>query len=190
MGRMLVSKYVSEDRDKNRRVARACNIATYIKENFAKLEGSSIAPKAIRKSIRFKIDPTSRYVADNRTKKEIEGDNRAHGDAWGKSGLKLSTVGTNGSKKIEFSLPNLKRSVSYLLGQGPKVGALELKTDKVDSNCLEETNDLIDRAMKIPTEKLKEWERIFVLSLNKKWRKKGLSDKQKARLKLVLLDRS
>jgi hypothetical protein len=184
---MLVSKYISEKLDEKRRIARACNIATYIKENYAKLEGESISAKEIRKQIRFKLDPALRFAVDSRSEEEINGDHRAHGDAWGKSGLKLSFVNQNGVKKIEFSLPNLKLCASYLLGKGPKVGAIKLKAS-AKNNIVDDK--LISQAVKVDVDKLTDWEKVFVRSLDEKWRGRGLSNRQRNRLVKIIKERS
>lgn len=174
--RLLVSGYVSEDRDEDRRTARACNIAKWFIDNFSSNAGKRINIKDLRRNIPDKVkdsglDPT--------------GDLKAHGDAV--NTLNLGRLTKKGKTMVDFSLPNLKRCTSWILGQGQKVGAVQLIRE---NDQRDEDNALIDLGMEIPADKLTEWERIFIHSLNKKWREKGLSDKQKARLKLVIRDRA
>ena len=115
---MLVSKFVSEIRSDKRRVARACNIAKWITENYSKYAGLFISVEQLRSSI----------SSDHKdTTLDPLGDRRAHGDALYELGVSRKTV--DGVTYVDISLPNLKRCASFLLGQGRRVGALSLVRD-------------------------------------------------------------
>jgi hypothetical protein len=174
---MLVSEYVSEDREKDRRVARACNIAKWFIDHFK--PGQRVSTKALRDQI-----PAS--VKDGSL--EANGDLKAHGNAV--RALNLGMLNRNGETLIDFSLPNLKRCTSWILGEGQKVGAVKLIRDEVSQEQTREDNELIDLAMEIPTASFTEWERIFVFSLSKKWRGRQLSTKQRNRLLKIIEERS
>jgi hypothetical protein len=175
--RMLVSEYVSENREKDRQIARACNIAKWMLDNFRL--GERVSAKDIRNNIPQQVKDTTL---------DAKGDLKAHGCAV--NALDLGRLTRDGEMLVDFSLPNLKRCASWILGQGQKVGAIKLLKDEVTQECVQEDNELIDLAMEIPTENFTEWERIFVFSLNKNWRERGLSLKQRTRLLKVIEERS
>lgn len=179
--RMLVSEYVSENREDNRRVARVCNIAKFIIDNFD--AGQRISAKELRAQIPVDVkDPDLDSV----------GDRKAHGDAI--NTLNLGRIVKNGETLIDYSLPNLKRCASWILGEGQKVGAVKLIKEETDvdehTQKLNDDNALIDQAMAIPLANFTDWERMFVFSLNKNWRARGLSEKQHKRLVRVISERS
>jgi len=169
--KMLVSEYVAEDGD-NRRMARACNIATYFIGNYD--EGGHISVKELRREICQILD-----VAPPST-----GDLKAHGDAWGASGLRLDFDEFDGQKQIEFSLPNLKRCASYLLGKGPKISALKL-IRRLLTNV-----ELINVAIVLSQNNMTNWEKKFIRDMNCLWRSKVLSSSQRAKLMQIIDERT
>ena len=177
--RLLVSSYVSEDRSDERNTARACNIAKYIIDNFGSNAGKRINIKDLRKNIPGDVKDTSLNPI---------GDLKAHGNAVNVLNLGKLTRGKD--TYVDFSLPNLKRCTSWILGQGRKVGAIQLIRDSdepADENgeVPPGDNELIDCAIAMPQGKLTDWERNFVRSLDKKWRN-GLTRKQRATLEKII----
>jgi len=176
--RMLVPNYVTEDQGEGlRRNARACNIAKYLLDNF-KL-GKRINSHKLRSYIpnQYKdqtLDPT--------------GDLKAHGDAV--AALDLGRLGKNGSTLIDYSLPNLIRCARWVLGEGKKVGAVMVLKDQIAKDQTALDNKLIDEAINIPANRFTNWESDFVTSLDRKWRVKGLTTRQRARLNKILIERS
>lgn len=173
---MLIPEYVSEVRSKGRRNARACNIAKWFITNFK--PGKRIAAKTIREEIPNKFKDQTL---------DTKGDLKAHGRAI--NALNLGKLTNNGETFIDFSLPNLKRCASWILGQGQKVGAIKLLRDEMVQEQIIEDNELIDLTIEIPNDNLTQWERIFVHSLNKNWRDRGLSTKQRDRLLKIIKER-
>ena len=194
--RLLVSNYVSEDREENRRIARACNIAKWLIDNFPHKAGKRINVKDLRKAIPNQVKDTTLSSG---------GDLKAHGNAINALNLGRLTVGKE--TMVDISLPNLKRCTSWVLGQGQKVGAISLIRDEDEPeklkapksekpktpepvNQLEEDNALIDIALEIPAKNMSDWENNFVESLDQKWRRRGLSKRQRETLVKVIRERS
>lgn len=174
--RLLISNYVSEARDENRRTARACNIAKYLIDNFSTNAGKRISIKELRNGIPNEFKDESLNP---------KGDLKAHGDAV--NALNLGKLTKNKETFVDFSLPNLKRCTSWILGQGRKVGAIQLVRDEEETkDPLIRDDDLIDLGMEIPVDQLTEWELIFTRSLNKSWRERGLSTKQRSTLERII----
>jgi len=166
--KMLVSKFVPELEKENRLVRRASNIATLFLELMPKFEGKAVSVRALRLELlrRLDISPTN-----------LVGDLRAHGDAYGKSGLGLETIVVGGQKYVEFSLVNQVRCIRYLLGQGRKVGALVHKqlVETVD-DILPGDDVILSSLNGIEEDVLSDWELDFRTNVI---RKGHLSEKQR-----------
>jgi hypothetical protein len=111
---MLTSKFVSEDQPNVKLIARASNIAHWFIQNFADNMGGLVSTKDARAEILGELfaGPTT------------AGDINAHGRACALLNLNVENI--SGVNHIEFSLINLKRCTSFLLGRGRVSHSIEL----------------------------------------------------------------
>jgi hypothetical protein len=111
---MLTSKFVSEDQPNVKLIARASNIAHWFIRNYAENAGCLVSTKNARAEIlgALFVGPPS------------NGDINAHGRASALLNLNMENI--SGVNHIEFSLINLKRCTSFLLGRGRVSHSIEL----------------------------------------------------------------
>ena len=190
--KLLVSNFIKEDGD-NRRLARQANIATMFNLMFSKHIGEVINAKVFRNMIleNLKERGFSSEVFD------INGDFRAHGDAYGKSGLNLDITKIGRDRYILFSLPNIIRCTRFLLGNGGRTtGSLYLKRLDLENEIigrndvkLEDLNDfeLVDLLIEVPNKT--GWEQNFANDIDKKFRN-HITPGRKAKIIQIISERS
>jgi hypothetical protein len=188
--KMLISGYVPEDGD-NRRAARMANISTMFLEQWGSGK-RAIGSLYLRKLIREKLSLNS---LEGEAK---SGDHRAHGDAYGGQGLNLDTTTIGNRKYILFSLPNIVRCSRFLLGgECRPTGALcqtriNLTSDLLGDESVQDLEDLDDNELidlLVECKDLSSWEANFANSLDKKWRKDGLSPGQRSKTIQIIEER-
>ena len=178
MARRLVSKFVDEDQDGIKLICRASNIAHWFTQNFSDYSGTLVSMKNLREEI---VSETGETPGT--------GDFRVHGRAVGLLNLNLDTV--SGENYVEFSLINLKRCASFLLGRGRiSHGITLIKDPSVSADAVESDDDLIDQGLALSESSLTSFERIFTRNLNKKVRGRDLSSSQRAKLLQIINERS
>ena len=178
MAKMLISKFINEDQNKIKLICRASNIAHWFNQNFANHAGTLMSLRDVRSSI---LDGLGNPSTGS-------GDLRVHGRAAKLLGLNLETI--SNENYVEFSLINLKRCASFLLGSGRISGGLTLlKKPTVSADQAESDVDLIDQAMLLDSDKLTTFERIFTKNLNKKYRTRKLSMPQRVKLLQIINER-